>query len=183
MAEWFVAKRSELQDGDRRMQRRQQFLVHRDGRRDVHRRRNHVVRRLRHVDVVVRMDELAADLAAKPLQGQVGDDLVRIHVRRGAAAGLEDVDGKLVVQLAVDDALRGLDDGLGLVLVQQVQVTVGLGRCLLDEAERLDEPARKAQVADGKVVDGTLGLRAVERIRRDAHFAQRILFNAIVSPG
>ena len=54
----------------------------------VHRRREHVVRRLAHVDVIV---------GVHPLAGERGDHLVRVHVRRGAGAGLEDVDRELAV--------------------------------------------------------------------------------------
>ena len=43
-------------------------------------------------------------------RGAVGDDLVRVHVRGGAGAGLEDVDHEVVVELAVDDLARGLLD-------------------------------------------------------------------------
>ena len=39
--------------------------------------------------------------------------LVGVHVGRGAAAGLEDVDDELVVVLAVDDLLGRLLDGPG----------------------------------------------------------------------
>ena len=54
-----------------------------------------VVRRLPHVHVVVRVHVVARER---------GDDLVRVHVRRRARAGLEDVDRELVVELAVGDA-------------------------------------------------------------------------------
>ena len=52
-----------------------------DGRRsrDVHRGRHRVVARLRGVDVVVGVDR-----PAHRLRRQVGDDLVRVHVRAGA---------------------------------------------------------------------------------------------------
>ena len=53
-------------------------------RREVDRGREDVVRRLAHVHVVVRVGVVA---------GEVGDHLVRVHVRRGPGAGLEDVDG------------------------------------------------------------------------------------------
>ena len=52
----------------------------------------------------------AADAVVELLVGDPGDHLVGVHVRRGAAAGLEDVDDELVVVLAVGDRLRGLDD-------------------------------------------------------------------------
>ena len=45
-------------------------------------------------------------LAAEQLVRAVGDDLVGVHVGRGAGAGLEDVDHELVVELAVGDLVR-----------------------------------------------------------------------------
>ena len=70
---------------------------------DVHGRRKHVVRRLAHVDLIVGMDLAAhAALAAQELAGAVGDDLVHVHVRLRAAAGLPDDQGKLGVVLAGD---------------------------------------------------------------------------------
>ncbi len=92
-------------------------------------RREDVVRRLAHVHVVVGVDALA---------GQRGDHLVGVHVRRGAGAGLEDVDRELVVQLAAGDAVGGGSDPVGLVAVEQAEVGVHVGGGALDPAE----PAR-----------------------------------------
>ena len=68
---------------------------------------------------------------------------------------------KIIVGFAVDDAQGRLDNGVGLLLVEQPEVAVGLGGGLFDQAERLDKATRKALATDGKVVNGTLGLRAV----------------------
>ena len=86
---------------------------------DVHRRRERVVRRLAHVDVVVRMDgaflALRADAEAQPLIGQVGDHFVGVRVGRGAGAGLVDVDREMCVVLAGGDFFARGDDRLGAV--------------------------------------------------------------------
>jgi hypothetical protein len=71
-----------------------------------------VVRRLAHVDVVVGMDRLLEPIAAEHLDGAVGDHLVGVHVGLGARAGLPDDEREMIVELAVDHLLRGLDDGL-----------------------------------------------------------------------
>ena len=89
-----------------------------------------VVRRLPHVDVVVRVHVLA---------GERGDHLVRVHVRRGARAGLEDVDRELVVELAARDPVAGRGDPLGLLGVEQPELGVDARRGGLDPAE----PARR----------------------------------------
>jgi hypothetical protein len=54
----------------------------------------------------VRLDDLVlALLVPAQLEGDVGQDLVRVHVRRGTGAALIPVDQELVVVLAVQDRL------------------------------------------------------------------------------
>jgi hypothetical protein len=104
-----------------------------DGGGDVQGGREAVVGRLAHVDVVVGMDRgLAAAGAGEDLVGAAGDDLVRVHVRLRAAAGLPDDEGELVVELAVDDFLRGGVDGGGDGFVEAVR-PVYAGGGLFDE--------------------------------------------------
>ena len=62
--------------------------------RDMNRGRNDIVARLAHVDVVVRVHRVTA---TRQLGGAAGDDLIRVHVGRGAGAGLEDVERELGV--------------------------------------------------------------------------------------
>ena len=89
------------------LERRDQVAGDGQRRGDVHRRGKRVVRRLAHVDVVVRMDRaflaLRADAEAEPLVRQVGDHLVGVHVGRRAGAGLIDVDREMGVVLAGGD--------------------------------------------------------------------------------
>ena len=85
--------------------------------------------RLAHVDVVVRVHVLARERR---------DHLVGVHVRRGARAGLEDVDRELVVELAGRDPVAGGGDPLGLLRVEQPELGVHARRGGLDPAE----PAR-----------------------------------------
>ncbi len=150
------------------LQRARQFGQGRDQRpldpfqrRQVNGRRNGVVAGLAAVDVVVGMDQFAAALAAEQFAGPVGDDLVGVHIGRGARAGLENIQHELPVPLAVNDFLRGLGDGLGQFGIQVAQFLVGQRRVFLDQSQRPDEPPRKAQVADGKVLHRARGLRAV----------------------
>ena len=97
------------------LQRGQQLRAHLAQRGQVHRRREHVVGGLAHVDVVVRVHAAL---------GEVGDHLVRVHVRGGAGAGLEDVDRELVVVLAGRDLVARGRDALGDVGVEQAQLGV-----------------------------------------------------------
>ena len=84
------------------------------GRGDVHRGRERVVGGLRHVHVVVGVDRrLRAELAARHLDGAVGDDLVDVHVGLGARAGLPDVQREVVVERAGDHLVGRRDDQVG----------------------------------------------------------------------
>ena len=108
---------------------------------EVHCRGDDVVGGLALVYVVVGVDEPGADVAAHDLGGSVGDDLVGIHISRGAGAALEDVEDEMVIKFAVDDLLGGLDDGVLFVGVQQSEAGVDLGGGELYQAEGSDEGA------------------------------------------
>src|ERR1700736_4266096 len=57
---------------------------------------DHVVARLAHVDVIVRMDELArADRFARQLRATIRDHFVRLCVRARAGTGLENVEREM----------------------------------------------------------------------------------------
>ena len=85
------------------------------------------------------------------LVGDAGDHLVGVHVRRGAAAGLEDVEHELVVVLALGHGLGRTDDGRAELGGEQAEIHVDLGRGLLDQAEGPDELAREPEPADLEV--------------------------------
>ncbi len=120
---------------------------------EVHGRREDVVRRLAHVDVVIRVDVIA---------GERRDHLVRVHVRRCARAGLEDVDRELVVELARSDPVCRRGDPLSLVAVEQPEVGVHPCRRGLDAAEPARNGRRDRLARDGKVLDRLAGLHAPE---------------------
>jgi hypothetical protein len=107
-------------------------------------RREDVVRRLPHVHVVVGVHVLA---------GKRGDHLVRVHVRRGSRAGLEDIDRELVVELAGSDPVGGLGDSLRLVDVEEPELGIGTGRGGLDPPEPAGDGDRDGLARDGKVLD------------------------------
>src|SRR5439155_10492130 len=98
-----------------RLQGRQQFVVQRPADGHVNGGGEHVVGGLPHVDVVVGVDRLllVEAIAAGQLDGAVADDLVGVHVGRGAGAGLIDVDGELIVVLPGGDLAGGPQDRLG----------------------------------------------------------------------
>ncbi len=88
---------------------------------DMHGRREAVVGRLAHVDMIVGMDRrLPAARAGQHLVGAPGNDLVDVHVGLGAAAGLPDNERELLVELAGGDLGRSGLDGVGDLAIKAV---------------------------------------------------------------
>ena len=82
--------------------------------RDMHGGGKAVVRRLAHIDVIVRMDRrFRAECAAKPLVRAIGDHLVDVHVGLRAGSGLPDHQRELIVELAGDNLVGDRDDRVG----------------------------------------------------------------------
>ena len=122
----------------------------------------HVVGGLGHVDMVVGMDDgIIALLAAQDLNGPVGDHFVGIHIGRGARAALDGVDDELVVQLAFDHLVAGLDDGVGDLGIQGAGMLVGNGRCLFDLGQADDQLVMHRVAGDGEIQLAAQGLHAV----------------------
>ena len=92
-------------------QRRNQRMLDSIQRRHMHRRGNDIVAGLPLIDVVVRMDQFFAALAAEQFNRPIGNDLVRIHIGRSAGTGLKNIQDKLAVPLAVCHFLGGPFDG------------------------------------------------------------------------
>jgi hypothetical protein len=103
-----------VQRGVQMFQGRDQVVDHLFGAGDVHGRGIGVVGRLAHIDVVVGVDRLlGAHLAAQNLDRAIRDHLIGVHVRLGARTRLPDHQREVVVQLAFDHLIGGLDDGVG----------------------------------------------------------------------
>ena len=158
---------------------REEALDHLLGGRDVHRGRKSVVRRLRHVDVVVRVDRvLGADDPAGQLDRPVGDHLVGVHVGLGAAPRLPDSQRELSVERALGDLVGGLDDEVGAPVVELAEVSVDGGRGALQDPERPDEGLGHRLGADVEVVQGALGLRAPVVVSGDFDLPHAVALDA-----
>ncbi len=121
---------------------------------DVHRRRKTVVRRLRHVDVIVRVNRfLAAERRARELAAPVGDHLVHIHVELGAAAGHPDMQRKHVVMLAGQDFIADLNDQLVDPVIEPFAGVVCIGRGFLQGRIGRDHLARDEILADAEMLE------------------------------
>ena len=153
--------RLRLERGGKRLERRQQVVLELTERREVDGRGEDVVRALAHVDVVVRVHVLT---------GERGDHLVRVHVRAGAGACLEDVDRELVVVLALGDRVAGGGDALGLVGVEQSELGVRARGGGLDPSQPARHRHRDRLAGDGEVGDRLARLAAPQLpLRLGAH--------------
>ena len=150
-------------------------LFHVDGRGDAHGRRKRVVRRLRHVDVIVGMNRrVAAERRAGELAAAVGDHFVDVHVELRAAARHPDVQRKHVVMLAGEDFVAGLDDQLVALIVEPLAVVVGDGGGFLQGGVGRDHFAGNQILADAEMLERTLGLSAPELVRRHFNDAEAV---------
>ena len=116
---------------------------------DVNRRWDHVITRLTHVDVVVRVNRFArADRLSRQLSAPVGDDFIRVGVRARAGTGLKNVEREMVVQLALDHFLRCLDDERAAMRIEQTKIVIRLRCGPFDQTEGANERPGKSITAD-----------------------------------
>ena len=146
------------------LQRGQQLVLGDVERGEVHGGGKDVVGGLAEVDVVVGVHALA---------GERGDDLVGVHVRGGAGAGLEDVDRELRVVLAGGDRGGGLLDARGAALVEQPELAVDGGGGALDARQPVDDGDRDGLPGDREVLDGLGGLPAPQLLAHSLSFCPR----------
>ena len=85
---------------------------------DVHYCGEGIVRALAHIAVIVRVNGFfTAACASEDFVGAPGDNFVGVHVGLCAGAGLPYGERELVGQCAINDFLRGFDDGFTEVFV------------------------------------------------------------------
>ena len=107
------------------------------GRADVDRGWNHVVARLTHVHVIVRVNRLAgADRFAGQLAGAIGDAFVRVRVRARAEPVWKMSEWKMLVELSLRDLLGRLHDERAPFRIEQTKIVIGLCGGPLQQAER-----------------------------------------------
>src|SRR4030095_8327652 len=114
----------------------------------------HVIGRLSHVDVIVRVhDAVSAACSTEQLGGTVGDHLVCIHVVRGAGAGLIDIDHELIAEATAENLVGGLYYRVPHAPCESPKRDVRLRRGLLDQNSSVDEKGGRAKPADRKVLE------------------------------
>jgi hypothetical protein len=162
-----------------RLDRWDQRVLHPLSRRNVHRCGKRIVRRLRHVDVVVGMHRLLrTHLAARKLDRTIGDDLIHVHVRLRAAARLPDSQGKLVIQLAGNDFIGGLSDQLREVGGKFSQILIYQRASLLKRAKGVNQFGRHDVASNIEMQQRALCLRPPINICRDVNLAHAVGFGA-----
>ncbi len=146
---------------------------------DVHGRWDHVVARLSHVDMVVRVNRIfCADWFAGKLTATIRDDFIGVGVRARAGTGLENVERKMFVEFSFDHFFGRLHDEGGPMRVEQTEIVIGLRRGPFDQTERANEWPGEAISTDRKIQDRPLGRRSIQRRLRDGHFAHRVFLDA-----
>ena len=139
--------------------------------------RDHVVARLAHVDVIVRMNVLArSNRFARKLRAPVGDDFVRVRVRARAGAGLKNVERKMVVEFSFHNLLGCRHNQRRALGIEQTEIMIDLRGRPFDQTQRADERSGKSITAYREIEHRAVSGRAMERIRRKRHLAHRIFF-------
>ena len=138
-----------------------------------------VVSRLAEVGVVVRGNLLVALGEAEVFAGEVGDDLVAVHVRGRAGTALEPVSNELIVVLAGDELVAGPDQGVSNVGRDRAEFLVRHGGSLLDITEGLSKERFLAHrhFGDVEVLLAAHRLHAIVILIRDLERTKEIAFN------
>ena len=143
--------------------------------RDMHRCRECVVGALRHIDRIVRMQELRA----RDLVSAVGDYFVDVHIGLGAAPCLPDDKRKITVELPLKDLVADFPDQPAPVVVKFPEPVVGYSSCLFQYSERADDLPRHLLRPDPEILVTSLRLRAPMAVSGDPHLSHRIMFNPV----
>ena len=120
--------------------RRDQDFGHAGSCGNVHRGRKRIVRRLRHIHVIVGVNGLfASHHATRYFDGAIRDHFIGIHVRLGAAAGLPHVKRKMLVEFAGNHFIRGLHDQPSLICGKLSEVPIYERGSLFKDSKRANE--------------------------------------------
>ena len=164
--------------------RRNQALLHVDCRRNVHRRREGVVGRLRHVDMIVGVNRrLAPERRPRNLAAPIGDHFVDVHVELGAAARHPNMQREHVMMLSGEDFIANLHDQLVTLIVEPLAGVIRRSGGLLQGGIGGDHFAWNEISADAEVLERALGLSAPQLVRRYFNHPEAVLFRSHVDHG
>src|ERR1700735_3710453 len=159
------------------LHRRNQPLFHIYCRCDVHRRGERIVRRLRHVDVIVRMNWcLAPERRTCELTTAVGDHLVYIHVELRTAARHPYVQREHVMMLASEDLITGLDNQFVPLVVEPTTSMIGISSGFLQRRVRCNHLARNQILSYAEMFKRPLRLCSPQLVAWHINFPEAIGF-------
>ena len=142
-------------------QRRQQAAPGLQRHGDVHGAGERIIGRLPQVHLVVRMHRvLCRQAALQRLRGQVGHDLVHVHVALGARSGLPHGERKLRIELALGHAAGRIGDRLCGFGLEPPQVMVDTCCGPLDPGQRMHHLQWHGLLADREETQAQVSLRA-----------------------
>ena len=115
-------------------------------------------------------------LVPHEFQGAVGDDLVGVHVHRGAGAALHHIYRELVPQFTGHNFLAGRHNGIGNFGVQHAQLRVGgrRGHFYIGHGNDVLRIVAHPRVGNFIVVKSPLGLYAVISVDGNLKFADKV---------
>ena len=127
--------------------------------------------------MVVRVDLLRAEFTAEDFDRTIRDNLIGIHVRLGTRAGLPDDQREVIIELASNDFITGLDHGRSNLRLQ-TKVQVCLGRRFLEKTESLNHRQWHALLwpTNLEVLQRSLGLCTPVLVRRNLDWPESIRF-------
>ena len=115
-------------------------------------------------------------LVPHEFQGAIGDDLVGVHVHRGAGAALHHIYRELVPQFTGHNFLAGCHNGIGNLGVQHAQLRVGgrRGHLHIGHGNDVLRIVAHPRVGNFIVVKSPLGLYAVISVDGNLKFADKV---------
>src|SRR5262249_21185210 len=117
---------------------------------------------------------VAPKRSARKLAATVGDHLVDVHVELGATSRHPDMQWKHVVVLPGEDFVAGLSDQFVTLIVEPLARVVCSSGGLLQDRVGGDHFAGDQIRADAEMLEGALGLRTPELVRRHLDHAEAV---------
>ena len=119
---------------------------------------------------------LASQRRACQLRTSLRDHFIHVHVELRSAAGHPDMQRKIIFVEAVEDLIAGLNNKSMRLVRQASSRVVHAGRRLLERCVRRDHLPRNEVLADAKVFERSLRLRAPQHLRGNLNFAEAVGF-------
>ena len=133
--------------------------------RELHRRRIDVVRRLAQIEMIVGMNDVVLPARlAEDLERAVGHHFVGVHVGRSSGSALNHVDAEVVVVQPVSDLARRLRNRVDDLAIDEPQLEIGQRGCFFHGGERGDQSREftKLDARDAEVLHRAQCLDSIE---------------------